>query len=99
MSENCGNCKYWGTTSEIQQTFTYRTCQAIKHDNNGATADWRQECKVYKDQEGFEDLYDDYLEGMESLEDQKAVCCDGDGYSACLRTTEFFGCILFERKT
>src|SRR5687768_1039509 len=98
MNNVCGNCQYWGTPSESSQDFTYRSCQAIKHDKDGSTSDWRQEQKIYKNQEGFENLYEDYLEGIDNLSGQKAVSCDRSRYFACLKTASDFGCVLFKEK-
>lgn len=102
MSENtnkvCGTCKHWGSPKEVAAGYDWRACQAIKHDKDGNSADYKMELKEYEGQndEYEREMYGEYLESLENLKPFKAVACDGSGFYAALKTFDSFFCCLYE---
>lgn len=93
----CDQCKHWGFGNEWDfENADMRQCLAIK-----------QAWDVMEEpftRDGAKDRwdYDDWSEveriESEALRAAKAVAQDGSSYSASIRTTGDFGCVLFEQK-
>ncbi len=93
----CDQCEHWGFKDEWDfDNADMRRCLAIKQA-------WDVKEEPFK-REGAKDRYDydDWSEveriESEALRAAKAVAQDGSSYSASIRTTGDFGCVLFEQK-
>lgn len=84
----CGLCKFWG---EVGEAFSHRTCTAVVHDKN----------MEYRKEEFFVpdcDDEDELIKAREFMSGHRAIACDGSGYYAALKTSDDFGCVLFEER-
>lgn len=85
----CGGCRHWKQEEPSLGAEYWRagfgTCQAIVHDSD----------ESHKHEDGYCDPY----EPCEWMAQRKAVCVDGSGFYAAVKTREAFGCVLFEAKS